>query len=64
MANVSSANKEGHGATPSKQLQLDFSAPATQKLVTLTELKVLCRYLSMQFYYMQLACETCSEKKI
>ena len=41
MANVSSANKEGHGATPSKQLQLDFSAPASQKLVTQTELNAM-----------------------
>ncbi len=38
LANASSANKEGHGATPSKQLKLDFSAPASQKLVTQTEL--------------------------
>lgn len=47
VANVSSANKEGHGATPSKQLiKLDFTAPATQKLVTQTELNgMIGRYV-------------------
>ncbi|MED6245929.1 hypothetical protein ATANTOWER_010399 [Ataeniobius toweri] len=34
MPNVSSANKEGHKATPSKQLKLDVFAPASQKPVT------------------------------
>ena len=61
MANVSSANKKD--TELSKQLQLDKSAPASQKLVTLTELKVLCRYLSMQIYSLQVASETCLEKK-
>ena len=28
VANVSSANKNGHGATLSKQLKLDFSVPS------------------------------------
>lgn len=46
VANVSSANKEGHGATPYKQLKLDFSAPASQKLVTQTELNgMIGRYV-------------------
>ena len=41
VANVSSTNKEGHAAMPSKQLKLDFSAPASQKLVTQTELNAM-----------------------
>ena len=45
VANVSSANTER-----SEQPQLDGSAPASQKPVTQTELKVLCRYQSVQFY--------------
>lgn len=36
VANESAANKEGHGVTSSKQL--NFSASASQKLVTQTEL--------------------------
>ena len=31
-------------------LKLDFSDPASQNLVTQTELKVLCRYPSMQYF--------------
>lgn len=46
VGNVSSAYKEGHGATPSKQLKLDFSAPASQKPVTQTELNgIIGRYV-------------------
>ena len=45
VANMSSANEEGQGATSSKQLNLDFSAPASQRLVTQTELKCHDRQL-------------------
>ena len=44
VANVNSANREGFGAAPSKQSELDFSAP--QKLVTQTELnRLIVRYV-------------------
>ena len=56
-ANMSSANKEGHRAV--QAVTAGCFCSSFTKTLTQTQLKALCKYLSMQFYSMQLACETC-----